>query len=71
MNHTLLFAWKSLAPNVCALALENLAVQLTTVEPYVDNDSQRSAGKRRYIRAHTEQTYFVNLNYFYDALHGL
>ena len=72
MNHTPLFAWESLAPDMCALALENFAVQLTTAKPYIDNDSQRPARKQRYIRAHIEQTYFANLDYFfYDALHGL
>ena len=50
---------------MCALALKNFAVQLKTAKPYIDNDSQRPARKQRYIRAHIEQTYFANLDYFF------
>ena len=57
----LLFAWESLAPEVCAMPLEMFAVQSTANNPYTDSYSNREWRKTKHIRAHIEKTYLINL----------
>ena len=56
VNTTLLFAWESLAPEVCAMPLEMFAVQPTADNPYINSDHNRGWGKTKHIKDHIEKT---------------
>jgi len=73
VNTTLLFAWESLAPEVCAMPLEMFAVQ----GEHIDNWGNREWRKTKHIKDHIEKTYLVDLDVFmvrfegYDAAFNL
>ena len=77
VDTTLLFAWESLAPGVCAMPLEMFAVQPTADNPYIDNTGYRQSRKTKHIKEHIEKTYLVDLDDFmvrfegYDATFNL
>ena len=77
VNTTLLFAWESLAPEVCAMPLEMFAVQPTADNPYINSDRNRGWRKTEHIKDHIEKTYLIDLDYFmvrfegYDAAFNL
>ena len=58
------FTWESLAPEVCAMPLEEFAVEPTADEPYKDNTSHRQYRKAKWIRNHIEGAYLVDLDDF-------
>jgi len=70
VDTTLLFAWESLAPEVCAMPLEMFAVQPTADNPYIDNTSYRQSRKTKHIKNHIEKTYLIDLDDFMVRFEG-
>ena len=70
VNTTLLFAWESLAPEVCAMPLEMFAVQPTADNPYINSDYNRGWRKTKHIKNHIEKTYLIDLDYFMVRFEG-